>query len=133
MVHRYLEGMDKVTRLKEVSSDTTLWSMYSVLPKPVSARVFTTLQINHLENDGRRTGYIIMLPADLTDEPELAKLEEKGVQGRNAKVERIMELPNGNIEWRTAVCMSVGGSIPVFLVEKMIPGSIAQVGGHWIP
>jgi hypothetical protein len=69
-----------------------------------------------------------MLPADLSADPELSGMEEKGaVQGRCAKVERIMELPNGNIEWRAAVSMAIGGSLPAFVVEKMIPSGVAQV------
>ncbi|EIN07162.1 hypothetical protein PUNSTDRAFT_144698 [Punctularia strigosozonata HHB-11173 SS5] len=124
---QYSQGIDVVTRLQDISLSTTLWSMYSILPKPAAARVFTSLQISRLEGDGLRIGYVVMLPVDLSDEPELSEREQKGaVQGRCAKVERIMELPNGNVEWRCACSLTVGGNIPAFVVERMLPGSAAQ-------
>lgn len=43
---------------------------------------------------------IVSLPIDLSSEPELQKLEGKGVRGRYVSVETVQELENGNCEWR---------------------------------
>ena len=72
--------------------------------------------------------YFIQIPVDLTDEPELAKKEDKGVKGRYVSVERLKELENDNVEWRMATSSSPGGSLPSFLVESTMAGQIAAVG-----
>lgn len=64
----------------------------------------------------RISSIIVSIPIDLTGD-ELAKLEEKGVKGRYVSVERIMELEDGNIEWRMATSSTPGGSIPSMFVE----------------
>ena len=69
----------------------------------------------------------ISIPVDLTSDPELAKLEEKGVKGRYVSVETIKELPSGNTEWRMATSSSPGGRIPTFLVESSMASSISAV------
>lgn len=58
---------------------------------------------------------------------ELAKLEESGVRGRYVSVERVMELPDGSLEWRMAVSSTAGGKIPTFLTENSLPGKISHV------
>src|SRR5712691_5457404 len=59
------------------------------------------------------------IPIDLSSDPELAKLEEKGVKGRYVSAESIKQLPNGNTEWRMATSSTPGGRIPSFIVEKI--------------
>jgi len=67
------------------------------------------------------------LSIDLSDNAELQKLEEKGTKGRYVSVERVMELENGNTEWRMATSSTPGGSIPTFLVESTMAKKIASV------
>jgi Protein of unknown function (DUF3074) len=69
----------------------------------------------------------ISIPVDLSSDPELANLEEKGVKGRYVSVERITELPNGKTEWRMATSSSPGGRIPALVVDKTMPGTISAV------
>jgi hypothetical protein len=70
---------------------------------------------------------IVSIPIDLSDDKDLQKLEEKGVRGRYVSVERILELENGETEWRMATSSTPGGSIPSFIVESTMAGKIAQV------
>ena len=56
---RYIKEVKKATLIKEISPEQAIWSMYYEFSTlGVSSRVFTALQIAHLETeDGRRTGY----------------------------------------------------------------------------
>ena len=58
---------------------------------------------------------------------ELAALEEKGVKGHYASVERILELPGDKVEWRMATSSSAGGLIPQFITDAVLPEAIAKV------
>ena len=49
------------------------------------------------------------------------------MKGRYVSVERILELENGNTEWRVATSSTAGGSIPNFLVESSMARKIATV------
>lgn len=69
----------------------------------------------------------VSIPVDLSSDPELAKLEEKGVKGRYVSVESISELSGGNTEWRMATSSSPGGRIPTFIVESSMASSISAV------
>lgn len=71
---------------------------------------------------------IVSIPVDLSPDPELAKLEEKGVHGRYVSVERIMELDNGKVEWRMATSSKAGGLIPQSMTELSMASSISKVG-----
>ena len=64
---------------------------------------------------------------DISSDPELAKLEEKGVKGRYVSVESIKELSGGDTEWRMATSSSPGGRIPAFVVESLMASSISAV------
>ena len=70
---------------------------------------------------------IISIPIDLSDDAELAQLEEHGVKGRYTSVERLTELEDGTVEWAMATSSTPGGSIPAFVTERSMPGQIAQV------
>jgi Protein of unknown function (DUF3074) len=72
---------------------------------------------------------IVSLAIDLSSkgDEDLLKLEEKGVKGRYVSVERIIELENGNIEWRMATSSTPGGSLPNFLVESTMAKKISAV------
>ena len=58
---------------------------------------------------------------------DLAALEEKGVKGRYASVERILELPGDKVEWRVAAASSAGGLIPQFITDHVMPEALARV------
>jgi hypothetical protein len=55
-------------------------------------------------------------------------LDETGVRGRYAAVERITESTNGKTQWEMATSSTPGGSIPGFIAERAIPSQIAHVG-----
>lgn len=69
----------------------------------------------------------ISIPVDLTSEPDLAKLEEKGIKGRYVSVESFKELPSGETEWRMATSSSPGGRIPAFIVNSTMASTISAV------
>ena len=62
------------------------------------------------------------------EDEELAVLEEKGVKGRYASVERILELPGDRVEWRMALASSPGGLIPQFITDSVVPQEVSKVG-----
>ena len=64
------------------------------------------------------------------EDEDLAALEEKGVKGRYASVERILELPGDKIEWRMAVSSSPGGLIPQFITDSVVPQEVSKVGSN---
>lgn len=77
--------------------------MHYILRPPVSNRTFTVLVTSHLEKDdstGLRTGWVLTIPVDVTSDPELAAKEFHATKGAYSAVERIMELPDGDVNWR---------------------------------
>lgn len=79
------------------------------------------------EVSGRRSGVIVSIPADLSTDPKLSKLEESGVRGMYVSVEQVLELENGNVQWKMATSSNPGGSIPGWLAESSMASSIAKV------
>jgi hypothetical protein len=75
---------------------------------------------------------IISIPIDLSEDVELAKLEEKGVRGRYVGVERLTELKNGNTEWLMATSSVAGGLVPSIFVESSMNKTIADDVPHFI-
>ena len=73
---------------------------------------------------------IVSVPIDLSspEDEDLATLEEKGVKGRYASVERILELPGDKVEWRMALSSSPGGLIPEFITHSVVPQEVSKVG-----
>lgn len=67
------------------------------------------------------------IPVDLSPDPELASKEEKGVKARYVSIEQLKELEGGKTEWRMATASRAEGSIPQFLTERSMPGSISHV------
>ena len=67
------------------------------------------------------------MPVDVSEDPEAAKLEEKGVKGRYVSVERILELDNGKVEWRMATSSTPGGNIPQFVADSSMASTISNV------
>ena len=132
--------------IKKISATQEIWSSYYEFPSfGVSPRVFTVLQVTHYEPSSPRTGCVnsaslfcstspplsgslfISIPVDLTSDPELAKLEEKGIRARYVSVECLTELPSGKTEWRMATSSSPGGRIPTFLVNNTMASTISAV------
>ena len=146
--NRFVEVVKKATLIKQVSPSQAIWSMYYRFSPPVSPRVFTVMQTIHLNEENPRSGHvfvfsitldpnlnprcsiIVSIPVDLSADPSLAKLEEKGVKARYVSVEELKELPDGKVEWRMATASRAEGFIPQFLTERAVPGSISHVSLH---
>ncbi|KAK7054668.1 hypothetical protein VNI00_003131 [Paramarasmius palmivorus] len=90
----YISDIQKVTQVKKISSTQEIWTLHYKFPPPLSSRVFTVLQVTRLKETNRER--------HLSGDQDLQKLEEKGVKGRYVSVERLLELENGNTEWRMA-------------------------------
>lgn len=69
------------------------------------------------------------IPVNLSspEDEGLAALEEKGVKGRYASAERILELPGDKVEWRMAVSSSAGGLVPQFIADFALPETVSRV------
>jgi len=129
----YIDIVKKTTSIKKISATQEIWSSYYEFPSfGVSPRVFTVLQVTHYEPSSPRTGLFISIPVDLTSDPELAKLEEKGVKGRYVSVESLTELPTGKTEWRMATSSNPGGRIPSFLVDSTMASTISADVPHFL-
>ncbi|KAF9053917.1 hypothetical protein BDZ89DRAFT_1125612 [Hymenopellis radicata] len=128
----FIPDIHKVTKVKEISPTQTIWTLYYKFTPPLKARVFTVLQVVHLKETSPRSGMIISIPVDLSEDPELAALEEKAIKGRYVSVERLTELDDGSTEWRMATSSTPGGSIPAFIVESSMPSKIAEDVPHFM-
>ncbi|KAI9466168.1 hypothetical protein BJY52DRAFT_329974 [Lactarius psammicola] len=129
----YIDVVKKATLIKKISTTQEIWSSYYEFPSfGVSPRVFTVLQVTHYEPSSPRAGLFVSIPVDLTSEPELAKLEERGVKGRYVSVESLTELPSGKTEWRMATSSSPGGRIPALLVENTMASTISADVPHFL-
>ncbi|KAF9469344.1 hypothetical protein BDZ94DRAFT_1303829 [Collybia nuda] len=122
----FIPEIQKVAKVKDVSPTSSIWTTYYSLKRPISPRVFTVLQVIHLVDASPRSGMIVSIPIDLSEDKDLEKLEEKGVRGRYVSVERIMELENGETEWRMATSGTPGGMIPSFITESAMASKISQ-------
>ncbi|KAI0372923.1 hypothetical protein BV20DRAFT_963358 [Pilatotrama ljubarskyi] len=129
---QYMPEIKKVTLIKRISPTQSVWSLFYHFPPPVSPRVFTVVQTTWLSTESPRTGIIVSLPVDLSDNADLAKMEEKGVKGRYASVERIQELENGKVEWRMATSSTPGGKIPQFVAESSMASTISRDVTHFL-
>jgi len=107
-----------------ISPAQSISTLYYTFPPPVSPRVFTVLQVVHLSETSPRTGIVVSIPIDLSDEDELLKLEEKGVKGFYVSVERLQESQDGKVFWEMATSSTPNGIIR-FFAERMIPSQIS--------
>jgi len=130
----YIDELKKATLVKKISPTQAIWTMYYEFPSfGISPRVFTVLLVSHYdESSSPRTGLFISIPVDLTSDPELAKLEEKGVKGRYVSAESVKELPSGDTEWRMATSSSPFGRLPTFIVESTLPKTISADVPHFL-
>jgi len=127
----FIHEIKKVALVKRISPSQSVWTLYYTFSPPISPRVFTVLQTTHFDEE-TRTGHIVSLPIDLSDEPELAKLEEHGARGRYTSVERLKELPDSKVEWKMATSSTPGGSIPQFIVDRTMAGKISDDVPHFL-
>ncbi|KAJ7709747.1 hypothetical protein B0H17DRAFT_236440 [Mycena rosella] len=129
----FIPDINKVAKVKEISPTQNIWTLhYTFSPAIISPRVFTVVQITRVSESSPRTGMIVSIPVDLTEDQDLAKLEEKGVHGRYVSVERLLELESGEVEWRMATSSTPGGSIPTYFVERSMDGKIAEDVPHFM-
>ncbi|KAF9642868.1 hypothetical protein BDM02DRAFT_3124087 [Thelephora ganbajun] len=126
---QFIPDLKKVKLVKSLSPNAEVWTLYYELAPVMSPRVFTVLQVKQLsEIDSRREGIIVSIPIDLSspEDQDLAALEEKGVKGRYASVERILGLPGDKVEWRMAASSSAGGLIPQVLTDFVMTGAVSR-------
>ncbi|KAG6817788.1 hypothetical protein H0H87_003196 [Tephrocybe sp. NHM501043] len=131
----FIPEIKEVTKIKELSPTASIWTLYYTFTPPVSPRVFTVLQVRHLDtSSSKRKGMIVSLPIDLSgpEDKKLAGLEPAGVRGRYVSVETLTELDNGNTEWRMATSSTPGGMIPSFIVESTMNSKIAADVPHFL-
>ncbi|KAJ7484976.1 hypothetical protein B0H11DRAFT_1722616 [Mycena galericulata] len=124
----YIHEIKKVTLVKTLSPTASIWTILYGFPPPMSPRVFTILQITHLDPSTPRTGWVVHVPIDLTGpgDEALRAHEDRGIKGRYACVERITELPDGRgTEWRLITSSTPAGLIPKALAEKTLPARIS--------
>lgn len=129
---QFVSAIKQVAEVKRISATQSIWTLYYTYPPPVSPRVFTVLQTTYLNSAAPRSGLIISIPIDLSEDEELAKIERKGVRGRYVAVERLLELDDGKVEWRMATSASPGGMIPSFIAKSSMPGQIAADVTHFL-
>jgi hypothetical protein len=62
LCYRFIPEVQKATLIKSMSTTQAMWSNYYTFPPPISPRVFTVLQLTHLESDdhGYRTGCVLL-------------------------------------------------------------------------
>ncbi|KAF8586551.1 hypothetical protein K439DRAFT_1408716 [Ramaria rubella] len=131
----FIPELNKVTLLKTISPTEMIWTLYYKFPPPISPRVFTALQVTHLEggDDGKpREGWIVSLPVDVSEDADMKSKEEKGVRGKYVSVERIKEGKEGIVEWAMATSSTPGGNIPQFIAETSMPGQIYKDVPHFL-
>ncbi|KAI0707618.1 hypothetical protein C8Q76DRAFT_628199 [Earliella scabrosa] len=129
---QFIPDIKKVKLIKRISPTQSVWTLYYHFPPPVSPRVFTVVQTTWLSETSPKTGIVVSLPVDVTDNEEYAKLEEKGVKGRYVAVERLQELDNGKVEWRMATSSTPGGNIPQFVAESSMASTISGDVAHFL-
>ncbi|THV06533.1 hypothetical protein K435DRAFT_711352 [Dendrothele bispora CBS 962.96] len=125
---QFIPDLKIATKIKDISSTASIWSLTFKLSFPFSPRVYTVLQVVHYKDELPRSGIVVSVPIDLSSpsDIELAQLEGQGVQGRYVVVERIMEMENGNTEWRMATTGTAGGNIPQIFVEQTMASQVSE-------
>ncbi|KAG5644221.1 hypothetical protein DXG03_008816 [Asterophora parasitica] len=124
----FIPELTSTSKVASISPTAEIWTLGYTFPWPVSPRVFTVLQVVHLDEE-KREGIIVSIPI-------VPSTETKGaVRGRYVSVEtlREVEVENGVggqkktvTEWRMATASTTGGLIPVFVAEASLPGKISE-------
>ncbi|KAL1735377.1 hypothetical protein EV714DRAFT_200874 [Schizophyllum commune] len=129
---RYMPIIRKVTKVKEISPTQEIWTLFYKFNPVMTPRVFTVLQLAYLDesNPTERVGTIVQIPIDLSPDPELSKLEEKGVKASYVSVEQLTELNGGSeggkVRWTMATSSHPGGMIPDAITNASLAGEIAK-------
>ncbi|KAH9901552.1 hypothetical protein C8Q73DRAFT_249431 [Cubamyces lactineus] len=129
---QFIPEIKTVTLIERISPTQTVWSLEYHFPPPISPRIFTVLHTAVLSTESPRTGIIVSIPVDVSDNAEYAKKEAKGAKGRYVAVERIRELEDGKVEWRMATSSTPGGSIPQFIAESSMASTISRDVTHFL-
>uniref|UniRef100_D8PSR8 DUF3074 domain-containing protein n=1 Tax=Schizophyllum commune (strain H4-8 / FGSC 9210) TaxID=578458 RepID=D8PSR8_SCHCM len=134
--HRYMPIIRKVTKVEEISPAQEIWTLLYKFNPVMTPRVFTVLQLAHLDESHPtgRVGIIVQVPIDLSPDPELAKLEEKGVKASYVSVEQLTETKDGTdsgseagkVRWTMATSSHPGGMIPDAITNASLAGEIAK-------
>ncbi|KAG8878388.1 hypothetical protein FRB97_002551 [Tulasnella sp. 331] len=123
----YVPDIAKATLILAIEPGVMeVWSIHYELTTPFSPRTFTVLIVTHLETVTPRQGWIISIPFDTTADEAMMAMEERGVRGKYAAVERIRELDDGTVEWRVATTTTVGGFVPDWITSRSVPSAIAE-------
>ncbi|KAG8977779.1 hypothetical protein FRB90_008685, partial [Tulasnella sp. 427] len=123
----YIPELSKATMMQAIEPGVMeVWSLHYALNSPFSPRTFTVLIVTHLEAVSPRQGWVISMPFDPKGDEALLSLEERGVRGRYAAVERLRELEDGTVEWRVATTTTVGGFVPDWVTSRAVPKAIAE-------
>ncbi|KAG8980644.1 hypothetical protein FRB94_010045 [Tulasnella sp. JGI-2019a] len=109
-----------------------VWSIHFELSAPFSPRTFTVLVITHLETVTPRQGWIISVPFDTSGDEAMLAMEERGIRGKYAAIQRIKELEDGHVELRKASTTTMGGLIPDWFITRSVPANMAQDIGRFI-
>ncbi|KIO30655.1 hypothetical protein M407DRAFT_149287 [Tulasnella calospora MUT 4182] len=124
---QYIPELSKATMMQAIEPGVMeVWSLHYALSSPFSPRTFTVLMVTHLEAVSPRQGWVISIPFDPKGDEGLMSLEERGVRGRYAAVERLRELEDGTVEWRVATTTTVGGFVPDWVTTRAVPKAIAE-------
>ncbi|KAG8940779.1 hypothetical protein FRC04_005048 [Tulasnella sp. 424] len=124
---RYIPELSKATMMQAIEPGVMeVWSLHYALSSPFSPRTFTVLMVTHLEAVSPRQGWIISIPFDPRSDEGLLSLEERGIRGRFAAVERLRELEDGTVEWRVATTTTIGGFVPDWVTSRAVPKAIAE-------
>lgn len=71
---------------------------------------------------------MISIPVDISSSKDLLELEERGIRGRQVRVERLQELNDGEfVEWRMISQEDFGGCVPKILMQRLIRRKMAKV------
>ncbi|KAF7290687.1 hypothetical protein MIND_01309000 [Mycena indigotica] len=116
----YIHEIDEISLVKKLSPTASIWKALYRFPSPIAPRVFTILQVTHLDAEAR-SGWVVHIPIDLDD----SDLEKGVVKGRYSCVENITDLSDGQTEWRLVTCNTPGGWIPTRLAENSLPARMA--------
>lgn len=105
------------------------WEMkHRIEPKPLSNRVFPTVQIT-AKLDGSQEFIIAQIPiSNFADSPYSQYVKDKGiVVAAYTSAERLRILPNtGEVEWIMATASDAGGVLPQFVQNLAVPAEIAK-------
>lgn len=93
--------------------------------KPLKDRTFPVLQLT-ADVEGDREFVVVSIPVPDFGTSEKSRLaRERGAQvARYVSVERVRQLPDGQVEWLMATASDAGGVLPQFVQNLAMPGIV---------